>query len=121
MTTVLSADTCCTTAIAKVSGADLQVPLVQGGECSYANFDYAASAPALAKVTDRIAELLPTYASVHRGAGYASRISTLTAVAPASRLFSTSSLIAAAGRSTTSPAAIFPIIASLSNLIFPID
>jgi hypothetical protein len=30
-------------------------------------------------------------------------------------------LIAAAGRSTTSPAAIFPIIASLSNLIFPID
>ena len=76
MTAVLSADTCCTTAIAKVSGADLQVPLVQGGECSYANFDYAASAPALAQVTDRIAELLPTYASVHRGAGYASRIST---------------------------------------------
>ena len=78
MTAVLSADTCCTTAIAKVSGADLQVPLVQGGECSYANFDYAASAPALAQVTDRIDELLPTYASVHRGAGYASRISTLT-------------------------------------------
>ncbi len=78
MTAVLSADTCCTTAIAKVSGSDLQVPLVQGGECSYANFDYAASAPALAQVTDRIAELLPTYASVHRGAGYASRISTLT-------------------------------------------
>ncbi|MDJ0013669.1 aminotransferase class V-fold PLP-dependent enzyme [Rhodococcus erythropolis] len=78
MTAVLSADTCRTTAIAKVSGADLQVPLVQGGECSYANFDYAASAPALAQVTDRIAELLPTYASVHRGAGYASRISTLT-------------------------------------------
>lgn len=44
MTAVLSADTCRTTAIAKVSGADLQVPLVQGGECSYANFDYAASA-----------------------------------------------------------------------------
>lgn len=61
---------------ARVSGCDLQVPLVQGGTCTYANFDYAASAPALAAVTDRIAELLPFYASVHRGAGYASRIST---------------------------------------------
>ncbi|WP_067703931.1 aminotransferase class V-fold PLP-dependent enzyme [Nocardia jejuensis] len=61
---------------AKVSGCDLQVPLVQGGAISYANFDYAASAPALQQVTDRIADLLPYYASVHRGAGYASRIST---------------------------------------------
>ncbi|MFD8102823.1 aminotransferase class V-fold PLP-dependent enzyme [Nocardia fluminea] len=65
-----------TCAIAAVSGADLQVPLVQGGTSSYANFDYAASAPALKQVTDRISQLLPFYASVHRGAGYASRIST---------------------------------------------
>lgn len=61
---------------APVSGTDLQVPLVQGGTCTYANFDYAASAPALVGVTDRIAELLPFYSSVHRGAGYASRVST---------------------------------------------
>ncbi|OZC47010.1 cysteine desulfurase [Rhodococcus sp. WWJCD1] len=61
---------------APVSGTDLQVPLVQGGSCTYANFDYAASAPALAAVTDRIADLLPFYSSVHRGAGYASRVST---------------------------------------------
>ena len=61
-----------TCAIAAVSGADLQVPLVQGGTSSYANFDYAASAPALKQVTDRISQLLPYYASVHRGAGYAS-------------------------------------------------
>ncbi|MGC0362034.1 selenocysteine lyase/cysteine desulfurase [Rhodococcus sp. 27YEA15] len=78
MTAVLSADACRTAPIAQVSGSDLLVPLVQGGELPYANFDYAASAPALSQVTDRIAELLPTYASVHRGAGYASRISTLT-------------------------------------------
>ncbi|WP_338771027.1 aminotransferase class V-fold PLP-dependent enzyme [Nocardia vulneris] len=63
-------------ALARVSGDDLQVPLVQGGTTTYANFDYAASAPALAQVTDRVQQLLPFYASVHRGAGYASRIST---------------------------------------------
>lgn len=62
--------------LAEVSGCDLQVPLVQGGTRSYANFDYAASAPALRQVTDRVAGLLPYYASVHRGAGYASRVST---------------------------------------------
>lgn len=63
-------------ALARVSGDDLQVPLVQGGTCTYVNFDYAASAPALAQVADRVQRLLPFYASVHRGAGYASRIST---------------------------------------------
>ncbi|MEV0034129.1 aminotransferase class V-fold PLP-dependent enzyme [Nocardia sp. NPDC050793] len=63
-------------ALARVSGDDLPVPLVQGGTRTYANFDYAASAPALAEVIDRIQRLLPYYASVHRGAGYASRIST---------------------------------------------
>lgn len=68
--------TACIAPFARVSGCDVQVPLVQGGSCTYANFDYAASAPALATVTDRIAELLPYYASVHRGAGYASRVST---------------------------------------------
>ncbi|WP_040792507.1 aminotransferase class V-fold PLP-dependent enzyme [Nocardia paucivorans] len=65
-----------TCATARVSGCDLRVPLVQGGTRTYANFDYAASAPALAQVTERVTELLPYYASVHRGAGYASRIST---------------------------------------------
>ena len=63
-------------AVPAVSGRDLRVPLVQGGTRTYANFDHAASAPALTTVTDRLAEVLPYYASVHRGAGYASRIST---------------------------------------------
>ncbi len=75
MTSVLTTVSC-DAPYARVSGCDLEVPLVQGGTIRYANFDYAASAPALAAVTDRIAELLPFYASVHRGAGYASRVST---------------------------------------------
>jgi selenocysteine lyase/cysteine desulfurase len=40
------------------------------------NLDYAASAPALQAVADHVAEVLPYYASVHRGAGYASQVST---------------------------------------------
>lgn len=62
--------------LAATSGDGLVVPLVQGGSLPYANFDYAASAPALTAVTDRVRDLLPYYASVHRGAGYASRVST---------------------------------------------
>ncbi|MEO7745413.1 MAG: aminotransferase class V-fold PLP-dependent enzyme [Actinomycetota bacterium] len=59
-----------------VVGADLQVPLVTGEQVRYANLDYAASAPALAAVAAHVDEVLPFYASVHRGAGYASKVST---------------------------------------------
>lgn len=59
-----------------VAGADLQVPLVSGEQVRYANLDYAASAPALSAVAARVDEVLPFYASVHRGAGYASQVST---------------------------------------------
>jgi len=59
-----------------VAGADLQVPLVTGEQVRYANLDYAASAPALSAVAARVDEVLPFYASVHRGAGYASQVST---------------------------------------------
>jgi selenocysteine lyase/cysteine desulfurase len=62
--------------LAEVIGADLRVPLVQGGSTRYVNLDYAASAPALRAVADRVAELLPLYSSVHRGAGYASAVCT---------------------------------------------
>ena len=44
--------------------------------CRYANLDLAASAPALTAVAEHVAELLPYSASVHRGAGYASRVCT---------------------------------------------
>jgi len=57
-------------------GADTQVPLVTGECLRYANLDFAASAPALQQVADRVAELLPLYSSVHRGAGYPSAVCT---------------------------------------------
>jgi selenocysteine lyase/cysteine desulfurase/glyoxylase-like metal-dependent hydrolase (beta-lactamase superfamily II)/rhodanese-related sulfurtransferase len=57
-------------------GADLQVPVLGGGERRYINLDYAASTPALERVIRHISEVLPYYASVHRGAGYASQVST---------------------------------------------
>jgi selenocysteine lyase/cysteine desulfurase len=59
-----------------VIGGDLLVPLVMGGEVRYTNLDYAASAPALESVAARVVEVLPQYASVHRGAGWASQVST---------------------------------------------
>lgn len=63
-------------ALLPVIGGDLMVPLVTGGEIRSANLDYAASAPALESVAERVTELLPFYASVHRGSGYASQVST---------------------------------------------
>ncbi|MGW5359438.1 aminotransferase class V-fold PLP-dependent enzyme [Actinopolymorpha pittospori] len=59
-----------------VVGANLRVPLVTGQETTYANLDYAASAPCLEEVAAHLTEVLPYYASVHRGAGYASQVST---------------------------------------------
>ncbi|UFU03707.1 aminotransferase class V-fold PLP-dependent enzyme [Ruania suaedae] len=61
-------------------GADTAVPLTvpREGEWTigYANLDYAASAPALTAVADAVSRALPLYASVHRGAGYLSQVST---------------------------------------------
>lgn len=62
--------------LAPVVGAELTTPLAAGGDLRYANLDYAASAPALVEVADHLNEVLPYYASVHRGAGYASQVST---------------------------------------------
>ncbi|GLW90891.1 aminotransferase class V-fold PLP-dependent enzyme [Actinokineospora globicatena] len=59
-----------------VAGARLDVPLVDGTRVPYANLDHAASAPCLDAVRDAVDELLPWYASVHRGAGFASQVST---------------------------------------------
>ncbi len=63
-------------ALLRVVGAGTPVPLVQGGSTAYTNLDYAASAPALASVAAHVGEVLPHYASVHRGAGYLSRVCT---------------------------------------------
>ena len=52
------------------------VPVVSGQRVRYVNLDYAASAPALRPVADLVGQVLPLYASVHRGAGYASQACT---------------------------------------------
>jgi selenocysteine lyase/cysteine desulfurase len=57
-------------------GTAIPVPLLGGGSAPYVNLDFAASAPALTAVNDAVAEFLPYYSSVHRGAGWKSRIST---------------------------------------------
>ncbi|WP_116041902.1 aminotransferase class V-fold PLP-dependent enzyme [Amycolatopsis palatopharyngis] len=59
-----------------VTGSALRVPLVSGESTTYANLDHAASAPCLERVRDAVEEFLPWYASVHRGAGFASQVST---------------------------------------------
>lgn len=59
-----------------VIGADLEVPLVTGEVAAYANLDHAASTPCLADVRREVDAFLPWYSSVHRGAGYASQVST---------------------------------------------
>jgi selenocysteine lyase/cysteine desulfurase len=63
-------------AVPSVVGARLTVPLLDGSRVGYANLDHAASAPCLDEVRDAVDELLPWYASVHRGAGFASQVCT---------------------------------------------
>ncbi|MFD1934663.1 aminotransferase class V-fold PLP-dependent enzyme [Nonomuraea mangrovi] len=60
----------------KVLGEDLEVPVKGGRLVSYANLDYAASAPCLEPVSAAVTAALPAYSSVHRGAGYASQLTT---------------------------------------------
>jgi selenocysteine lyase/cysteine desulfurase len=78
MTALAETVDCRTTldALLPVVGASTTVPLVDGTQRVYANLDYAASAPALEAVAARVTEVLPLYASVHRGAGYLSQVST---------------------------------------------
>nr|WP_218617299.1 aminotransferase class V-fold PLP-dependent enzyme [Cryptosporangium aurantiacum] len=60
-----------------VLGADLPVTLADGRITNHVNLDYAATAPCLAAAADAVTQILPWYASVHRGAGAASQRSTL--------------------------------------------
>ncbi len=62
--------------LAELAGAGITVPLVQGGQARYVNLDYAASAPSLAQVVARVAEVLTLVRNVHRGSGYLSLVST---------------------------------------------
>ncbi|SOD87146.1 aminotransferase class V-fold PLP-dependent enzyme [Streptomyces sp. Ag109_G2-15] len=78
VSTAASAQTVCRniSGALPVLGGDVTVPLVTGGEVTYAALDYAASAPALQRVWDDVAAYAPYYGSVHRGAGYLSQLST---------------------------------------------
>jgi selenocysteine lyase/cysteine desulfurase len=59
-----------------IVGAGHRVPLADGTLAEYANLDHAASAPALRVVRDAVDAVLAQYASVHRGAGFDSRLCT---------------------------------------------
>ncbi|MCF8608606.1 aminotransferase class V-fold PLP-dependent enzyme [Gordonia sp. HY285] len=80
MTAVLDARVCRPArirALAPVVGADATAPITgSASPVTYANLDYAASAPALTAVADRLAGALAEYASVHRGAGHLSQVTT---------------------------------------------
>jgi selenocysteine lyase/cysteine desulfurase len=52
------------------------VPCVDGHERPYVALDTAASTSALEQVLRRVEEFLPSYSSIHRGAGYKSQLAT---------------------------------------------
>ena len=62
--------------LAELVGADLRVPVADGGESQDANLDVAATAPCLVAVKDAVDALLPWYSSVHRGAGAPAQVCT---------------------------------------------
>ncbi len=62
--------------MAPLVGAAALVPCLDGRERPYRDLDCAASTPALGVVADAVADFLPWYSSVHRGAGYKSRRAT---------------------------------------------
>jgi selenocysteine lyase/cysteine desulfurase len=57
-------------------GAGVSVPCLDGRERPYRDLDCAASTSALPAVAARVDEFVPWYSSVHRGAGYKSRVAT---------------------------------------------
>jgi selenocysteine lyase/cysteine desulfurase len=63
-------------ALLRLVGADIDVPLADGSFRRAVNLDFAASTPALEAVEDAMAAVLPWYSSVHRGAGMKSQVMT---------------------------------------------
>jgi cysteine desulfurase/selenocysteine lyase len=60
----------------RIVGIDQAVPVLDGSQRPYINFDNAASTPALQDVLDTLSEFMPWYSSVHRGTGFKSKIAT---------------------------------------------
>ncbi len=61
---------------AQIVGLDTRVPLLDGTSRTYINFDNGASTPALRGVVEKVDQLMETYASIHRGSGFKSLVST---------------------------------------------
>jgi cysteine desulfurase / selenocysteine lyase len=60
----------------RMVGLDEPAPLLDGRMAPCINLDNAASTPPLRDVMEAVLRFVPFYSSVHRGAGYKSRIST---------------------------------------------
>lgn len=60
----------------KILGIDREIPLLDGSRVTYVNLDNAASTPPLLDVIEALERFMPFYASVHRGTGFKSRLST---------------------------------------------
>lgn len=60
----------------RVLGIDREIPLLDGTRVTYVNLDNAASTPPLLDVIEALERFMPFYASVHRGTGFKSRLST---------------------------------------------
>ncbi len=60
----------------EVVGSNTPVKVASGEQTTYAFLDNATSTPAMVAAVKAVNELLPWYASVHRGAGIKSRVST---------------------------------------------
>ncbi len=61
----------------RILGLDRAVPLLDGRRLPYVNLDNAASTPPLVDVARAVEAFIPYYASVHRGTGFKSRLSTV--------------------------------------------
>jgi len=61
----------------RILGVNRQVPLLDGRLVPYVNLDHGASTPPLVDVMEALDRFLPYYASVHRGTGFKSRLSTV--------------------------------------------
>ena len=60
----------------RIAGLSQRLPLADGQLAPYINLDNAATTPPLREVLDAVYAFLPCYSSVHRGAGFKSRLST---------------------------------------------
>jgi selenocysteine lyase/cysteine desulfurase len=60
----------------RIVGVDALVPMLDGSQRQYVNFDNAASTPSLQPVLDKVTEFMTWYSSVHRGTGFKSQIAT---------------------------------------------